>query len=127
MSGTAAARSGFVKASYANDSTTSGSATDKPRKDAAKDKNIGDRCDKTKHATLPADCKTTGPRDANAVNSTQGDSGAGAASAGSGAAGASGAAGSPGTAGGASGTAGGSAGAAGSAGAGASSGAGSSK
>jgi len=62
MSGTAPTRPGFVKTSYANDTVPgdSGSATAKPGKDAAKDKNIGDRCDKTKHATLPADCKMTG-------------------------------------------------------------------
>ncbi|HET9471832.1 MAG TPA: hypothetical protein VFO24_12065 [Usitatibacter sp.] len=97
MSGKAAARSGFVKTSYANDtmSSDSGSTTTttaKPSKHAAKDKNLGDRCDKTKHATLPADCKTTGARDAGAVNSTQGESGGGSAAAG-GSAGAGGAAG----------------------------------
>jgi len=47
----------------------------------AKSKSIGDRCDKSVHATLPADCKMTGARQSNATSSTQGASGGPAGSA----------------------------------------------
>ncbi|HSN19752.1 MAG TPA: hypothetical protein VLS49_03695 [Usitatibacter sp.] len=105
VSGTAfhgAPHAGFIKTNYSSDT---GSSTSK-----ATSKDIGDRCDKTKHATLPADCKMTGARQGNATNETQGASG-GPSSAAPGAAGSStaGAGGTPG------GTSGSSAGASGSA------------
>lgn len=67
MSGTSyrgSSASGWVKTHYGSDS---------PSK--ATSKSIGDRCDKSVHATLPADCKMTGKRQDNATNSTQGASG----------------------------------------------------